>query len=760
MNDKCASGTGATIDKCIHQGRPAARRGRASSHFDDSKLHHVAAKCGVFAETDIVNLVKSGIPSQRDPVLARRRDRHAEPVGADARQHAASTRCCCSAGRTPTCRSCRSAGASASPRPGTSAATTTRRTCPIEELIFVPENAQYYAAFGAVRVRPARGGERRRLSRARAGSSEFITNGRKARLGETRRARRSSRTTDELDAFRELYTIPKFDAADARARARSYAASSASTAARRRRKAVLIDERRRTSSEGVPALEGQPDPGHEGAPRRAARRTSTDQGATLEVIGLRRHRLRRRRARGVASRADVNIVETVAHMMAAMHFFGDVDVICDIGGQDIKVLFMKNGDIQNFRLSNQCSAGNGMLLQAMADQFGVPVTEYADVAFKARARAEVQLRLRRLPRHRSRELPEGGLLEGGAARRPRAGAAEERLAVRRADPAHGGARHASSCSRAARSTTWPRVKAQVDYIKERVPGAEVFVHPHTRRGRRDRRRDRDAARRQAARARRRSSASTPRSTSSTRRRTTKRRAATSARTSARARSSTRKTPDGATTPLHRGLLLREGHRRDRRRRCSRSSRSARRSLKQFPNLVDYESKRAFRHFYDPAPMPADGAPIERRRGREGASSACSATAITRPFQRSIARELGSAPARCASASRACSTSTRPAPFFRTYFEALGLPKQNVVFSDDDHRGDVGRGRQVRLDRPLLPVEGRAGAHPQPALPPPHATKKPLNVHLLPDPHARARASSTNAMDNDVAARSSPARPRS
>ena len=66
-----------------------------------------------------------------------------------------------------------------------------------------------------------------------------------------------------------------------------------------------------------------------------------------------------------------------------MHFFGDVDVICDIGGQDIKVLFMKNGDIANFRLSNQCSAGNGMLLQAMADQFGVPVTEYADVAFKA-----------------------------------------------------------------------------------------------------------------------------------------------------------------------------------------------------------------------------------------------------------------------------------------------------------------------------------------------------------------------------------------
>jgi hypothetical protein len=174
----------------------------------------------------------------------------------------------------------------------------------------------------------------------------------------------------------------------------------------------------------------------------------------------------------------VNIVETVAHMMSATHYFGDVDVICDIGGQDIKVLFMQNGDIKNFKLSNQCSAGNGMLLQAMADQFGMPVTEYADTAFEA-AVAQVQLRLRRLPRLRPGELPEGGLQQGGAPGRPRPGAAQERLAVRGADAAHGRARAASSCCRAAPSTTWPRVKAQVDYIKERVPDAEVYVHPHT-----------------------------------------------------------------------------------------------------------------------------------------------------------------------------------------------------------------------------------------------------------------------------------------
>ena len=43
-------------------------------------------------------------------------------------------------------------------------------------------------------------------------------------------------------------------------------------------------------------------------------------------------------------------------MMSAKHFFPNVDVICDIGGQDIKVLFMQGGDIKNFRLSNSVLA--------------------------------------------------------------------------------------------------------------------------------------------------------------------------------------------------------------------------------------------------------------------------------------------------------------------------------------------------------------------------------------------------------------------
>ncbi|MBI9099617.1 MAG: hypothetical protein JEY91_14150, partial [Spirochaetaceae bacterium] len=80
---------------------------------------------------------------------------------------------------------------------------------------------------------------------------------------------------------------------------------------------------------------------------------------------------------------DSSVVETVAHMRAAVKYYGDTDIICDIGGQDIKILFMKNNRVTDFKLNTQCSAGNGYFLQGMAEQFNIPVEEYADYAFKA-----------------------------------------------------------------------------------------------------------------------------------------------------------------------------------------------------------------------------------------------------------------------------------------------------------------------------------------------------------------------------------------
>ena len=209
-------------------------------------------------------------PVDRDPLLARRRDRPAEPVGAHARQHAASTRCCCSAGPTRTCRSSRSAGASASRETWDERGYDYPKDVPIEELDL---RAGERAVLRGVRRGASTACTRRPTSGVYTGIDGLDRVHHQRPQGAPRRdapgpplvaARATSSTT-----FRELYTIPKFDAGDVRARRRSCAASSASTAARPRRRPCSSTRTANILMQGVPALEGQPDPGHQGAPRAA-----------------------------------------------------------------------------------------------------------------------------------------------------------------------------------------------------------------------------------------------------------------------------------------------------------------------------------------------------------------------------------------------------------------------------------------------------------------------------------------------------------
>ena len=88
MNDKCAGGTGAVIDKINAKLRIPAEQ-LCEMGYKGVKLHPVAGKCGVFAETDINGLQKMGVPP--DELMASLFEAivHAEPLGADARQHAA-----------------------------------------------------------------------------------------------------------------------------------------------------------------------------------------------------------------------------------------------------------------------------------------------------------------------------------------------------------------------------------------------------------------------------------------------------------------------------------------------------------------------------------------------------------------------------------------------------------------------------------------------------------------------------------------------
>jgi len=148
INDKCAGGTGAVIDKINAKLKiPVAELSNQGYH--GVKLHKVAGKCGVFAETDINGLQKTGTPShelmaslfeaivlQNLSVLTR---------GNTLRPHVLLL-----GGPNSFIRGMREAWQANIPRMWKERKVELPEGATPEELIKVPDNAQYFAALGAV----------------------------------------------------------------------------------------------------------------------------------------------------------------------------------------------------------------------------------------------------------------------------------------------------------------------------------------------------------------------------------------------------------------------------------------------------------------------------------------------------------------------------------------------------------------------------------------------------------------------------------
>jgi predicted CoA-substrate-specific enzyme activase len=720
MNDKCASGTGATIDKCfLKVGAPPEMV--TQLHFDDSKLHHVAAKCGVFAETDIVNLIKSGIPSNE--VLCSLADAIVlQNLSVLTRGGTLRHRVLLLGGPNTYLPFLQECWRLRIPQTWDERGYQYPKDVPVEELIFVPKNSQYYAALGAVLYGLHEADEIGNLLPL-DGLREYITTGRKARLGESA-GPPLAKTRDELDDFRKTYAVPKFAPAtfDEGQPVRAVIGLDGGSTSS---KAVLVDyESGRILTKAYQLSKGNPIQDTKELLKKLRDYVEIDQKAKLEVMGF--------GATGYAAdvleqcvRSDVNVVETVAHMMSAVHFFGDVDVICDIGGQDIKVLFMKNGDIANFRLSNSCSAGNGMLLQATADSFGVPVTQFADVAFQAELAPKFSYgcavfldtdRVNFQKEGFSKEEMLAGLAQvlpknvwQYVVQIPRLASLGRKFVLQ------GGTQYNLAA-----------VKAQVDYIKERVPDAEVYVHPHTGEA------GAIGAAMETLRVVKRKGRSSFIGIDAAidLEYTTKNDESTVCHfcenNCKRTFIDTRR-PDGSTSRYIAGFSCEKG---------TVESKDAMLSLveerkkiaKQFPNLVEYEAKRAFMHVYDTAPMPADGSPtddVEIKKGFFGIRR----VAVKRPFKRSN-KEAWEARRKIRIGIPRVLNLYSTGPFFRAYFEALGIPKTNVVFSDETTEELWVKGGKYGSIDPCFPSKV-AQAHIHNLLFDHHTEKRPLKYIFFP-----------------------------
>ncbi|MDO4291190.1 MAG: acyl-CoA dehydratase activase [Eggerthellaceae bacterium] len=78
---------------------------------------------------------------------------------------------------------------------------------------------------------------------------------------------------------------------------------------------------------------------------------------------------------------DYHVVETVAHAHAAQTYLPDVSFVLDIGGQDMKAIWMDNGIITDILMNEACSSGCGSFLENFASTLGIPVEGIAEMAF-------------------------------------------------------------------------------------------------------------------------------------------------------------------------------------------------------------------------------------------------------------------------------------------------------------------------------------------------------------------------------------------
>lgn len=82
---------------------------------------------------------------------------------------------------------------------------------------------------------------------------------------------------------------------------------------------------------------------------------------------------------------DIGEIETIAHYKAADFFLPGVDFILDIGGQDMKCLRVKNGVIDSILLNEACSSGCGSFIETFAKSLNMNVADFAKEALFAKS---------------------------------------------------------------------------------------------------------------------------------------------------------------------------------------------------------------------------------------------------------------------------------------------------------------------------------------------------------------------------------------
>jgi predicted nucleotide-binding protein (sugar kinase/HSP70/actin superfamily) len=313
----------------------------------------------------------------------------------------------------------------------------------------------------------------------------------------------------------------------------------------------------------------------------------------------------------------------------------------------------------------------------MADQFGLPVTEYADTAFQAELAPKFSYGCAVfLDTDRVNFQKEGfskeELLAGLAQVLPKnvwqyVVGVPRMAALGRKFVLQGGTQYNMAA-----------VKAQVDYIRERVPNAEVYVHPHSGEA------GAIGAAMETLRVVKRRGSSTfigldaaidlQYQTTNNETTTCHFCANNCSRTFIDAFR-----PDGSTSRYISGFSCEKGMV-ESKGAMEALVKERRKIMKEFPNLVTYEGLKAFKRVAGVQPMPEAGTQIDDVKVERKFFGSIERTKYARSFRRSSEASAKKRAEWRVGIPRVLNMYST-APFFRTFFEVLGVRPKNIVFSD-------------------------------------------------------------------------------
>jgi len=367
MQSACSGGTGTFIEKTARKLQIKADA-LASMPYDGMSLHKISSKCGIFAETDANTLVKGGVPvgeiiaSLFEAVVY-------QNLATLTKGNTPQPKVLLLGGPNLFFKGLQQAWRHHLARLWTERNVRLPGDIDPVDCIMVPDDALYYAALGCVEVGKSEA-EAAALYKGTDRLGWWIKDGQhqeKSKEG----GKALVRDDSDLSGFRSRYAKPHGKGSPPIDKLSKEPAGPlflgcdfGSTTA----KAVVLSPTKEllytayVQSNGNPLQDAQ-------ALFRDLRGAGVRQIAALALTGYGKDLLK-----GILG-ADLGVVETVAHAKSALHVFPDADVICDVGGTDVKIMMLRQGTVADFRLNSQCSSGNGAFLQGVAERYGIRLEE-------------------------------------------------------------------------------------------------------------------------------------------------------------------------------------------------------------------------------------------------------------------------------------------------------------------------------------------------------------------------------------------------